>query len=94
MNEPDLSVDLGGLRMKNPVTVASGTFGFGREYAEALAQIAGVRVVFDLPPEAERAGYTKVTRAVLNPAKIERLGWQPRDDLAEGLRETYLCCIP
>ena len=31
---PDLSVDLGGLRMRNPVTVASGTFGYGREYAE------------------------------------------------------------
>lgn len=30
----DLSVNLGGLRMANPVTVASGTFGFGREYAE------------------------------------------------------------
>ena len=30
----DLSVDIGGLRMANPVTVASGTFGFGREYSE------------------------------------------------------------
>ena len=29
-----LEVNLGGLRMKNPVTVASGTFASGREYAE------------------------------------------------------------
>lgn len=29
-----LAVDLGGLRMKNPVTVASGTFAAGREYAD------------------------------------------------------------
>jgi dihydroorotate dehydrogenase (NAD+) catalytic subunit len=29
---PDLQVDLGPLRMKNPVTVASGTFGYGQEY--------------------------------------------------------------
>lgn len=28
----DLSVDLGGLKMNNPVTVASGTFAAGREY--------------------------------------------------------------
>jgi dihydroorotate dehydrogenase (NAD+) catalytic subunit len=28
----DLSVNLGGLCLKNPVTVASGTFGYGREY--------------------------------------------------------------
>ncbi len=30
---PDLSVSLGGLRMKNPVMTASGTFGYGPEYA-------------------------------------------------------------
>jgi dihydroorotate dehydrogenase (NAD+) catalytic subunit len=28
---PDLSVSIGGLRLKNPVIVASGTFGFGEE---------------------------------------------------------------
>ncbi|MGN0035508.1 MAG: dihydroorotate dehydrogenase [Coriobacteriales bacterium] len=31
-----LAVDLGGLRMDNPVTVASGTFGAGREYADLM----------------------------------------------------------
>ena len=31
-----LSVNVGGLRMKNPVTVASGTFGAGEEYADFL----------------------------------------------------------
>ena len=36
MNKPDMSIDLNGLLLKNPVTVASGTFGFGREYAEYL----------------------------------------------------------
>ncbi len=30
----DLTVDLGGLSMKNPVTTASGTFAAGREYAD------------------------------------------------------------
>jgi dihydroorotate dehydrogenase (NAD+) catalytic subunit len=30
----DLSVALGGLQLRNPVTVASGTFGYGREYEE------------------------------------------------------------
>ena len=30
----DLSVDFAGVRFKNPVVVASGTFGFGRDYAE------------------------------------------------------------
>lgn len=31
---PDLSVQLGPLRLKNPVMAASGTFGYGREYAD------------------------------------------------------------
>ena len=60
-----------------------------REYAETLADIAGVKVTFDLPPEIERAGYTKITRAVLNPAKLEALGWQPRYDLRQGLEQTF-----
>ena len=32
----DLSIDLGGLRMATPVTTASGTFGYGTEYADYL----------------------------------------------------------
>ncbi len=31
---PDMSVTLAGMTMKNPVAAASGTFGFGREYAQ------------------------------------------------------------
>jgi len=36
MNKLDMTADLNGLILKNPVTVASGTFGFGREYGEYL----------------------------------------------------------
>ncbi|MCC6696234.1 MAG: dihydroorotate dehydrogenase [Candidatus Hydrogenedentes bacterium] len=32
--KPNLEINLGGLRMKNPVTVASGTFGYGAEYSQ------------------------------------------------------------
>jgi len=32
----DLSVDVGGLRLKNPVLVASGTWGWGQEYARLV----------------------------------------------------------
>lgn len=34
--KPNLAVDLGGIKMKNPVTVASGTFGYGQEYAKLI----------------------------------------------------------
>jgi len=33
-NEVDLSVDIAGIKMKNPVITASGTFGFGLDYLE------------------------------------------------------------
>lgn len=36
MNKPDLKVRIGSLEMKNPVTVASGTFGYGPEYADLV----------------------------------------------------------
>ncbi len=40
----DLSVTLAGMTMKNPVVVASGTFGFGREYGQFydLSQLGGI----------------------------------------------------
>jgi len=34
MNKPKMSVNLNGLVLNNPVTLASGTVGFGREYSE------------------------------------------------------------
>lgn len=37
----DMKVNLGGLTLKNPVTVASGTFGYGREY-EAYIDISEI----------------------------------------------------
>lgn len=42
----DLSVNIAGLKMKNPVIAASGTFGFGREYSEFfdLSLLGGIAV--------------------------------------------------
>lgn len=36
MNDIDLCVDIAGMKLKNPVIAASGTFGFGREHAEYI----------------------------------------------------------
>lgn len=64
---PDLSIDLGGLAMKNPVTVASGTFGYGQEY-DAYFDIAelGAVTTKSLSPEP-RTG-NKPPRIVETPA--------------------------
>lgn len=44
--EPDLSVSLGPLRLKNPLIAASGCFGYGVEYAHVvdLSRLGGVAV--------------------------------------------------
>ena len=35
-NIPDLTIDLAGIRLKNPVLTASGTFGYGEEFADMI----------------------------------------------------------
>ena len=44
MSKVDLSVELAGVHLKNPIVVASGTFGFGREYGEFydLSELGGI----------------------------------------------------
>ena len=49
----DLSVNLGGIKLKNPVAVASGTFGYGFEYADFI--------------EPERIGAVIVKGTTLHP---------------------------
>lgn len=46
VNEVNLAVQLGALRLQNPVLVASGTFGYGSEYADLvdLNRLGGIMV--------------------------------------------------
>ncbi len=59
---PDLRVNLGGIAMKNPVMVASGTFGYGPEYADLvdLNQL-GAMVVKGIHLEPTRGNETPRT---------------------------------
>lgn len=52
---PDLSVNIGGIRMRNPVMTASGTFGYGPEYADLV--------------DLNRLGAIVVKGICLNPTK-------------------------
>ena len=59
-----------------------------KDLAEYLAQIAGTQVIFELPDEKERRGYSTATKAMLDAGKLEKLGWRPRVHIAEGLQCT------
>lgn len=63
-----------------------------REYAGTLARLAGVQLVFENPDDIEAAGYSRVQRAVLDPSKLEKLGFAGEYDLEKGLKETLEIC--
>jgi dihydroorotate dehydrogenase (NAD+) catalytic subunit len=37
MNRPDMSVEIAGIKLRNPVMTASGTFGYGAEFADYMS---------------------------------------------------------
>lgn len=77
--QPSLAVTLGGLRLKNPVMTASGTFGYGLEYApyldlEALGGIV-VKGISPLPRAGNRPPRIMETSSgMLNAIGLENVG--------------------
>ncbi|MBE5943634.1 MAG: NAD-dependent epimerase/dehydratase family protein [Lachnospiraceae bacterium] len=59
-----------------------------RELAKLLADYAGTKVVYDIPEEDEKAGYSKATKATLDISKLKKLDWKPKYDISRGLRHT------
>ena len=59
-----------------------------KDLAGYLADAAGVKVIFELPDEKERRGYSTATKAMLDASKLEAIGWKPRVHMAEGLKCT------
>ena len=58
------------------------------DLAALIADAAGTRVVYEVPDETERAGYSAATKARLNPEKLQALGWRARYDLPTGVART------
>lgn len=56
-----------------------------KDLAGIIADIAGTKVIFDLPDEVERAGYSKATKALMDSQKLRNLGWQSHWDITAGI---------
>lgn len=54
-----------------------------KDLAAFVAEQAGTKVIYDLPDRAEAAGYSKATKARLDGAKLESLGWRARYSIEE-----------
>lgn len=65
------------------------------DLAGRIAEDAGVGVVFDLPDAIEQAGYSKATKALLDSAKLQELGWKAQFRMQEGIHRTLsiLCAM-
>lgn len=59
-----------------------------REFAEALANYAGTKIVFENPSDMERKGYNMMTNSSLDSRKLEELGWTAYFDLELGVQRT------
>ena len=59
-----------------------------KDLAGCLARIAGTEVVFRIPDEKEKLGYSTATRAMLDASMLRELGWVPRVHISEGLECT------
>jgi len=59
-----------------------------REITENIASSVGKKVVFDLPDEQEKAGFSRVTVGLMDTKKLQSLGWKPFDDTRSGTTKT------
>lgn len=59
-----------------------------KNLAELVADYANKKVVFELPDEIENAGYSKATKAILDSAKSQQLGWKAHFDIKSGIERT------
>lgn len=58
------------------------------EIANAMAEAAGRKVIYEIPTEQERKGYNLMTNSSLDSAKLESLGWSACFNLREGAERT------
>lgn len=59
-----------------------------RDLAQIIANKAGTKVIFELPDEVERQGYSTATKARLVATKLKKLGWKSMYDMEKGLGNT------
>ena len=61
-----------------------------RELATKVAELAGRKVVFELPDQTEQAGFSKATKAVMASSKLQAIGWSAAVPMDDGLKSCYL----
>lgn len=59
-----------------------------KDFARYCAEYVGGKVVFDLPTETERKGFSIATQAILDSSRLSSLGWSANYDIRKGISRT------
>ena len=59
-----------------------------RDFAQLCAQYNNRSVVFDLPSETERKGFSMAMNAILDNTKLKSLGFVPMYEMGEAVNRT------
>lgn len=59
-----------------------------KDLAQAIADASNTSVVFELPNETERKGFSKATKALMDASKLRSLGWDAKYSMSEGIDRT------
>lgn len=59
-----------------------------RDLAQIIAGYTGTKVIFDIPDDTEKSGYSTATKARLDGSKIVSLGWKMKYDIKSGVERT------
>lgn len=59
-----------------------------RDFAQSCAAAGGKMLVAGEPSASEKAGYSKITKAVMNTDKLSALGWSAQYNVPEGVFRT------
>lgn len=59
-----------------------------KDLATIIADTSGKKVIFELPDDLEKAGYSKATKARLESSKLRAIGWEAKYDIMQGIQRT------
>ena len=59
-----------------------------KDFARYCADWAGKEVIFDLPSETERKGFSVATYAIMNNTRIRNIGWMPNYNIGNSIYRT------
>jgi nucleoside-diphosphate-sugar epimerase len=61
-----------------------------KDLANLIASVGNKKVIFELPNETEKKGFSKATKAIINPTKLNNLGYIPITHIEDGIKNTII----